>query len=271
MAGPVDSAESVGPDDVALTAWLDDELSPEERAALDRRLAAEPQLRSRLDFLRHGDRPFVSAYAELLAVAPTERLSANFAKLVADRDGSGAAKATWWQTRRFAAIAAALVVFAAGAVAGYVVPRALEPAPAYPGWRQVVAEYHALISPETLAVMNQDQAELATELVAVGERMALDLSPERIGLPDATLKRVQLYDYNGRPLVQLVYDSPAVGPFALCILSTDRPNTEISFEERVGSNIVYWYKDGRGYLLIAKGANRDQLETYAGDIAARFS
>lgn len=268
MASPVDNTDGIAPDDVTLTAWLDGELASGERAALDRRLAAEPHLRARLEFLRQGDRAFGPVYDALLSQAPAGRLDAALASLVADRGHAAPAAAA---LRRWRVAAAAVAIFAVGAIAGYVTSVATAPPPPYLGWRQTVAEYHALISPETLAVISEDQAELATELASIGGRMALDLSPEQIALPDATLKRAQLYDYRGAPLVQLVYQSLEAGPIALCIIANGREDAGLDFEERVGSNIVYWSKDGRGYMLISKTATRDQLEAYAGDIAARFS
>jgi anti-sigma factor RsiW len=173
-------------------------------------------------------------------------------------------------SRRWLAVAAALVVFAGGGLAGYVASIVMTPAPEYPGWRQVVADYHALISPETIAVISEGPEALSAELLAIGDRMALDLAPERLALPHAYLKRAQLYDYAGLPLVQLVYQSPESGPFALCIIANGRPDTPRGFEERVGSNIVYWYKGGYGYMLIGKETSRETLEAYASEIAARF-
>jgi anti-sigma factor RsiW len=268
MADRVDSADGNGSDDDALlTAWLDGQLSAEARAALDRRMAAEPGLRARLDVLRAGERDFEAAYAALLAAAPAERLKAMLAAKRSDRRSN---RASGPASRRWLAVAAALVLFAGGGIAGYVASVALTPEPESPGWRQVVADYHALISPETILVISEDPEALSAELLAIGDRMALDLAPERLALPHAYLKRAQLYDYAGMALVQLVYLSPESGPFALCIIANGRSDTERGFEQRVGSNIVYWYKDGFGYMLIGKDAPRETLEAFADEIAARF-
>jgi len=73
MAEQVDSAGDIGSDDAVLTAWLDGQLPPGDRARLDRRLAAEPDLQARLNELRAGERAFEDAYAALLAAAPGPR------------------------------------------------------------------------------------------------------------------------------------------------------------------------------------------------------
>jgi anti-sigma factor RsiW len=268
MAGPAEGT-GVSPDDVSLTAWLDGALPPDERATIDRRLAAEPSLAARLAYLRQGDRAFAPAYDALLEAAPAAKLNASLAAALALRRASSSDG----QSRRSAragwlAVAAALLLVAGGAV-GYVVHMMMPPP--YLGWRQAVAEYHALISPETIAVMAESPEAIAEELSAVSERLSLDLSPEALALPDAKLRRVQLYDYGGQPLVQLVYDTPGRGPFALCIIANGRDDQPLAAEERVGSQIVYWYKDGYGFMLIGRDTTPAELEAYAGEIAGRFS
>lgn len=260
----IEPREDVGSDDALLTAWLDGELATDERAALDRRLAAESALRERLDVLRAGGRPFAEAYDALLSAAPAERLAERFAEVAAPRNATGAS--TW----RWRAAAAAVLIFAVGSLAGYLGAWLTAPAPPT-GWRQAVAEYHAFISPETVAFMVEDDQALAAELAAIGARMDLDLAPDRLALPGAALKRAQLYDYNGMPLLQLVYQGADEQPFALCIIANGRDDGAISFEEREGSGIVYWYKGGYGYLVIGRETPRTALEAWAGDVAARFS
>lgn len=259
------NAKDVGGDDALLTAWLDGELDVDERAALDRRLAAEPALSERLEVLRGGGRPFAQAYDALLGAAPEERLRARFAALAAQRGGAAIERGRRWPQLA----AAAVLLFVLGGIVGYFVSVLTTPAPPT-GWRQAVAEYHAFISPETVAFMAEDERALAAELAAIGARMNLDLAPERLALPGAALKRAQLYDYNGMPLLQLVYQGADAEPFALCIIANGRADGAMDFEEREGSGIVYWYKDGYGYLVIGRETPRAVLEAWAGDIAARF-
>jgi anti-sigma factor RsiW len=267
MADPVDSSR---PGDGELVAYIDGALEPAARSSVEERLGREPAVRARLAELRAGDRPFAEAYAVLIDAAPVERLEATFAGV---RDRHGAASSG---RRRLAAIAAAIAIFAAGAAVGTVLPsiragaptQVAEPAPP-PNWRQVVAEYQTLTTVETLSVIADSPAVLADELSAVGARLALDLSPEKLALPHLYLKRAELLEFRGRPLAQLAYLSGDHGPMAFCIIANGRPDAGLAFEQREGSNIVFWTRGGLGYMLIGH-APRGTLEALAGELESRL-
>jgi len=264
MVRPDDNSMAGMADDDVLTAYLDGELDGTARAALEVRMLAEPGLKVRLDQLARGGRPFGAAYAALLAAAPEARLQAKLAAAVAARRARSE-RGDWrrWVT----AIAAALVIFIAGGAAGYLVLPQLSP-PAAPGWRQVVAEYQGLMTAETLAVIPNDPTAVAAEVSAAGGKLSLDLTPDKLALPDAALKRAEILDFRGKPLVQLAYLTPDSGPVALCIIANGRADETQAFETREGFNIVFWTDNGRGYMLIGK-APRDRLEAYADTLAPR--
>lgn len=265
MTDPVDSPVS---DDALLTAYLDGELSADERAVLERRLAGEAALAARLDELKRGGRDFAGAFDLVLAEAPHERLSAILARAA---EQVRPAPRDW---RRWA-IAASVAFFVLGAAAGTLLPLVTGlvqpvPGPQAPNWRQTVAEYMDLMTPETLAIVADNPPQLAGELSAVGQKVSVDLSPERLVLPDSSLKRASLYDFHGKPLAQLAYLSPADGAFAFCIIANGRPDAAVAYEQREGFNIVFWNRNGLGYMLIGK-APRATLEAFAGDLASRVS
>jgi anti-sigma factor RsiW len=266
MANPVDNSFAGADDDSILTAYVDGELAAAERAALEKRLLTEPALKMRLDELGRGERAFGPAFDALLAAAPEEKLAAMLADLAAKHahDGRRSAGSRWgWAM----AIAAALVIFAAGGLAGYMLP-ILTHKPELPGWRQVVAEYQGLTTSETLAAIPESAAMVSEELTAIGGKLTLDLAPDKLALPNAALKRAQLFEFRGRPLVQIAYLTADNGPLAFCIIANGRPDTSVAFEMREGFNIVFWTNKGHGYMLIGK-APREALEAYAGDLAAR--
>src|SRR5688572_13373005 len=80
-----------GVSDDRLVAYIDNELSPDERAVVARALERDPELRERLEFLDTGGRPFGQAFDLLLDAAPDARLQAMFAGLI---DGAPAGAGT---------------------------------------------------------------------------------------------------------------------------------------------------------------------------------
>ena len=266
MANPGDS---IGFDDGLLTAYLDGELAGAERAELEARLLSEPELKVRLDQLGRGGRAFGPAYDALLAAAPADRLSAMLAELAAKHAATGRRSAQS-RTRMFAALAAALVIFVVGTAAGNLLPVLWQKPAEPPGWRQVVAEYQSLTTAETLAAIPDNASHISQELAVIGTKLSLDLSPDKLTLPNVTMKRAQLFSFRDKPLVQVAYLSPADGPIAFCIIANGRPDAAPAFEKREGYNIVFWTKAGRGYMLIGK-APRADLEAFAGNLADRIS
>ncbi|MEX0853379.1 MAG: anti-sigma factor [Bauldia sp.] len=267
MADPTDNDR---PGDDVLVAFIDGELGDEERAGIDALLAADAELRARLEALKRGGRRFAEAFEVLLAAAPAGRLNA----VLASAAHSRAAPPRGW--RRLAAIAAAVAIFVAGAAVGSVAPRLwpgkpveVAQAPA-PGWRQVVAEYLVLTTSDTLSIIPESPAILSDELTAIGAKLGIELSADKLALPHVYLKQAQLFEFRGRPLAQIAYLSRDDGPVAFCIIANGQPDAGPAFEQREGSNIVFWTKDGRGFMLIGK-APRQTLEQLAGELAAHVS
>src|SRR5665213_1928008 len=266
MADPVDSPRdgASGADDGMLTAYLDGELGVAERAALEERFMREPALKVRLDLLGRGGRAFGPAYDALLAAAPSAHLQGMFAELAAARGPAPMRRRPW------RALAAAVVLLIAGGLIGYLASGALAPRAEPPGWRQVVAEYQGLTISETLAAIPNNPQVLAEELTAIGGALTLDLSPDKLTLPDAALKRADLFRFKDKPLVQLAYLTADSGPISFCIIANGRPDAGRAFEVREGFNVVYWNDAGRGYMLIGN-APRAALEAYAGELAPRLA
>lgn len=260
-----DPADSPRDDDALLTAFIDGELEPRARAALAERLAVDATLARRLEFLRGGGRDIAAAFDLVLAEAPHARLAA---LLAAAGEQAQPPRRRW----RSASIAAAVAVFVLGAAAGALLPLAtglMQPVRVAeaPNWRQAVADYMGLMTPETLAIIPDDPAALADEVAAIGGKLALPLAPARLALPDAALKRAALYAFHGKPLAQFAYLSPAAGALAFCIIANGQPDGARAFEQREGFNIVFWNRNGIGYMLIGR-APRATLEAFASELRA---
>jgi len=258
------------PGDVELTAFLDGELSGEQRTSVQEWLNEDDDVRARLSRLASGGRPFREAFDLLTEGVPYSRLEGMLASI----DRSKPVAARRWQVSLLAG-AAVIAAF----VLGVVVDRLVLPAPTTgieqreavsENWRQAVAEYFGLNTADTLAAVPDDDAARVRELKAVGDRLNLSLTMPRLALSGLTLKRADLFSFDGHPLAEVLYLDPQDGPVALCIIANGAPDTAITTERREDRNVVFWQSRGRGFLLIgrtAPGKLRQRAET----IAARFS
>jgi len=263
--------------DEELVAYLDDELSGAERSAIESRLNADPAAKERLEYLRAGDRPFAEAFDAVLQSAPSERLRDILLESARGRREPEFGRA-WRVDRRLAAIAAAIVLFVAGAVVGANLPGVApisesesESLDTPDGWRAVVTDYLDLYTRDTLANIAEDPALLDKQLAYVGAKLSLDLSSEKVALPDLALKRSQILDLEGKPLAQIVYLPMDGGPVAFCIIrSGNKAEQAPMFENRQGKNVVYWSKGGHEFMLVGD-LSRSQLEPLATSLAARVT
>ncbi|CAI1013194.1 Predicted transmembrane transcriptional regulator (anti-sigma factor) [Serratia entomophila] len=221
--------------DELLVAYLDNQLEPQQRQDLDRRLAEEPALAERLTLLARSSLPFKQAFAPLLDEAPIERL-----------------RAGWEQPRstgvsRRGLIAAAVGFLALGAAADrayLLIGRPEE------NWRSLVAQYMALYTPETLADIDTTPQNIGNQLQHTGDRLGIALPQERLLLGGATLKNARLLAYDDHRIAQLTWLDAQYGPLALCIIQRPGPVEAAERERRQGMNVVYWSDGEHAFMLI---------------------
>jgi anti-sigma factor RsiW len=265
---------SIGKDvnDETLVAYLDGELAPEERARLEERLAADPALRTRLDVLRSGGGDFASAFQHLFDAAPADRLAAMLDRVAAEQESRRVRSPRGGFRPALIAAAAALLIV--GGVAGHLASRVTDSGDieaADPGyWRSVVADYVALYTNDTFAGIPDNDAIKSAGLAGVGSKIGLDLSLDKVRLPDLNLKGAILFAYRDMPLAQIAYLSKDQGPVAFCIIANGAADHGLRFEEREGRNVVYWAKGGKSFLVIGK-LPKEALESYAASLEERVS
>jgi anti-sigma factor RsiW len=243
-------------DDARLVAFIDGGLDESARKAIEARLAAEVDLRERLARLREGGRPFASAFQALLEEAPVERLQTSLAALEPQGRGAAPARSAFvFRAGRLAA--AAIILVGAGAIVGRYGLAWLSPgmeitattSDQHEDWRQAVAEYMNLYTADTFATRPAAQP---AELGALGEKIDLALTPERIALEGLQFKGAQIFNYEGAPLGQLAYIDPATGPVLFCIIRDAEPDAAMKAEKRERFAVASWARAGRGYMLIGQ-------------------
>jgi anti-sigma factor RsiW len=232
-------------DDSQLVAFIDGRLDERARSAIESRLANEADLRERLARLQDGGRPFASAFQALLDAAPIERLKASLSALDEDeRAGTPLRRRSAFRASRLG-VAAAVLLFCVGIFVGRYAPLW----PAQEEWRDAVAEYMSLYTPDTFA---SDAASQGNELAALSRKIGLVLTPEGVALSGLQFKAAQIFAYNNAPLGQLGYIDPATGPVLFCIIRDSEPDAAIKAENRDGFAVASWARGGRGYMLIGR-------------------
>lgn len=229
--------------DEDLVAYIDDELSPQQRASVDAALQQQPQLAARLELLRGSELPFRQAFDSLLVEAPQERLHAMLDNLTPAKPA-----APGLSRRRFFAVAASCML--AGVLADRLFLASRTPPPNSRGWRGVVAEYMALYTAQTLENLNPDTDAQNHQLAFVGQHLGLPLDAERVNLPQPQLKRAQILEYDGVPIAQITYLDPQFGPLALCITANAQGTPTRGSEQRLGMNVEFWSTDRHAFMLI---------------------
>src|SRR4029077_10582092 len=177
---------------------------------------------------------------------------------------------------RLALLVAGIALFAAGVLVDRFLPMwrgaaGIEVASgSEDAWRQAVAEYMLLYTPETISGIADDPSHLEHELAVVGAKLGVRLSPSELSLPDIALKRAQILQYDGKPLGQVAYLDPHDGVMALCIYADSHQGIVPTTEQRVGLNIVHWASHGRAFMLVGRKAI-PELRDLAGLLSRRLT
>lgn len=268
-----------------LTAFLEGTLSDAEAERIDALAASSPQMAARLSALEatlfgQSGLAMAGAFEPLLAEAPMAALQAGLAAIparsqaLAQDTRIGRRPPNW--PLRLAALAACLMLFMAGGVADRALvglstpaqPAASETALSEDAeWRQAVAGYVAMYTPETLAAVSSDPSR---SVAAVSTALNLPLTPARLTLSGLTLKAAQVLGYDGKALGQIAYLDPQSGPVALCIIQSGAAAAGQAVERRHGLSIVYWSQGGRSFMVIGS-APVDRLKTLATQAAEQIS
>jgi hypothetical protein len=143
--------------------------------------------------------------------------------------------------------AAALFLCAAGA--GYMGGRYAS-SEGDPDWHKAVANYQALYVTGTLSSIPEDIESQRKEVTEAAARIGLSLKLETIQLPNFRLKRIQLLQFEGKPLVQFAYLDPPGIPVAFCAIRIGIADSPPQVETIQGLPGAFWNKAGYGFIFI---------------------
>jgi len=250
-------------DDARLVALIDDRIDEAGRRALQTRLMVEPDLRARYRQLTAGGLPFRPAFDAALAQAPVARMQARL-----DAVG-GAPPARRGRLSVVAAAVAAVALFLVGWAVGQFFPAPGPLAPIFAedrdDWRQAVASYVSLYTPQTFAGVTPD---VTAALARLSHGLGVALTPDALALPDLTIKWADVLSYDGAPLGQIVYQDDG-NPIVFCIIKNGHEDAPIETETREGVTIASWAHGGHSFLVGGQ-VSKARATKLAGTLAARF-
>ena len=251
-------------DEERLAALIDNELEGEEKAALLERLAQDEALRDRLDAIRRDRDRLVGSFDALLELAPLERLRAALPPVEAEPAAPLQRRPFGWLEL---AAGIAVVLFIAGA-AFWLGLRVGSPGD-QDDWRQVVAEYMELYTPDTFALANPDSATAARQLQAVSTKVGVDLTPDKVAVPGLRYRSAFSLAYDDAPLAEIAYTDADGAPVLFCVIANGKPDAPARTVTREGLSYVTWSRARRSYMFVARMPEQ-RVADLAQSLSARF-
>lgn len=133
-------------------------------------------------------------------------------------------------------------------------------------WVEAVASYVRLMTPETLEQTGRTPARLRARLMTMSKRFDVDLTAIVRQVPELTLRRVEVLQFNGRPLLQLGFLDRNRVPVAVCIIMRAKASPPPAIatpeaappsfrrEQSFGLEAVHWSRQPLGLLVIGSGS-----------------
>jgi anti-sigma factor RsiW len=279
-------------DDLHLMAYVDGELSPNDRHEVEREMSRSVEVSDRVALLKASQLPYQEAFshqklppvpesltrkieemaraaAAASATVASSKAGANDDVLIhgANNPPSAPVRSRLRNAPAWAAVAFVVGVFCGGA-ALRLMPEAQPGLNSSSGllasvtdraspWVRAAAGYQELYSRDTVAELQPDMASSAQTVNEIRKLDGLALHVPDLSAAGLKFKRVQRLTFNGKPLVQIVYLPNAGAPVALCVMKESKPNQTVSQQRVSKMDVATWRQDELSYALIGEPNNVD--------------
>lgn len=259
------------PLEVRLSAFMDGEMSREEKEELEKLIASDPEARRMFDELRHGSDVGRKAFDEVLKEPVPLALvrSIKSAQPPKTRDPSPRLARPSFKLAPTGrqSLAAALILFALGGGIGYFFGVQPADAPAAPpstpaqsatrNWLDDIAAYHRIYSRQPRHMVELQ----ASELDEIGKWLSSTVGV-KFNFPDLAadglvFQGARMFIAGGKPVGQLVYKNLDGDVVAICFTKTDGVANDDNFDETIKDDvsIVSWHRNGATYAVVGPSSD----------------
>jgi anti-sigma factor RsiW len=234
--------------DAELVAFVDNRLSPERREAIVSLARQDSAIASRIAVLTDGTPMLGEAFRPLLTGMPPEleeRLRQKTREPDALWESTAARPTRRWFTMGIATAAS----FVIGGLAGGLF---MQRRSASSDWREAVAQYHALYGMATTAGLNPSPEDISQQLSAVSQALGRPLPRIAETLASLNFKRAQVLEFEGAPLIQIVFETADKVPVAFCLKRSRDTVRPPSVGMQQGLALASWTRDGVDELIVAR-------------------
>jgi anti-sigma factor RsiW len=271
-------------DDAQLLGYVDGELSPEGRRAVEAQLRASSEAREKVALLRASRLDFESAFAQQnlprlpdsLRLKVDEMVRAHRALESNDPVLPPGEKAPSEPVRSrlrgvpvWLAAACVAGAFACGVFVRLGPLASPFASPFSSGGAQMAASadvspwvaaavgYQKLYTRDTVAYTQEDPEAAAKAVRDIRSDDRLALRVPDLTSAGLTFKSVQRLRFNNKPLVQIVYLPQNGPPIALCVMKDTKPDQPVATKTVDAMDVATWRQAELSYALIGKSGNVD--------------
>lgn len=271
-------------DDAQLLGYVDGELSPEGRRAVEAQLRASSEAREKVALLRASRLDFEGAFAQQnlprvpdsLKLKVDEMVRAHRALESNDPALPPGEKALSEPVRSrlrgvpvWLAAACVAGAFACGTFVRLGPLASPFSSPFSSGGAQMAANadvspwvaaavgYQKLYTRDTVAYTQEDPAAAANIVKDIRSDDRLALRIPDLTSAGLTFKSVQRLRFNNKPLVQIVYLPQNGPPIALCVMKDPKPDQPVATKTVDAMNVATWRQAELSYALIGKPGDVD--------------
>ncbi len=234
--------------DADLVAFVDNRLAPERREAIVSLALQDTVIAARIAMLTDGTPVLGEAFQPLLSGMPPQleqRLRLTALELDALPEPAAARATRRWFTLGMATAAS----FALGGIAGGLLMQRRNTSG---DWREAVAQYHALYGMATTAGLNPSPDDIRQQLAVVSQALGRPIPDMADTLSALSFKRAQVLEFEGAPLIQIVFETADKIPVAFCLKRSRDARKVPSVDMQQGLALASWTRDGVDELIVAR-------------------